>query len=141
MPYLLDTNVWIHYLKQPGSRIHAKLAALLPADVVSCSIVLCELLHGAEKYGNRNRRVATVNQTLAPFNSIPFDDADAAEYAGIRHELETTGLVIGPYDLQIAAICVRHGFTLVTSNVGEFSRVRGLEIEDWLTDVPHSGRE
>jgi len=28
---------------------------------------------------------------------------------------------IGRYDLQIAAICVRHGFILVTSNVGEFS--------------------
>ena len=86
----------------------------------------CELLHGAEKYGNRNRRVATVNQTLAPFNSVPFDDGDAAEYARIRNELETMGLVIGPYDLQIAAICVRHGFTLVTHNIGEFARVRGL---------------
>ncbi|MCH8830544.1 MAG: type II toxin-antitoxin system VapC family toxin [Planctomycetes bacterium] len=138
MPYLLDTNVWIHYLKQPESRIHAKLAALQPTDVVSCSIVRCELLHGAEKYGNRTRRVATVNQTLAPFNSVPFDDADAAEYARIRHELETSRLVIGPYDLQIAAICVRHGFTLVTHNIGEFARVRGLEIEDWLTDIPLS---
>ena len=133
MPFLLDTNVWIHYLKQPDSPIHAKLATLQPADVVTCSIVRCELLHGAEKYGDRNRRVATVNQTLAPFNSVPFDDADAAEYARIRHELETVGLVIGPYDLQIAAICVRHGFALVTSNVGEFSRVRGLTVEDWLS--------
>lgn len=41
-------------------------------------------------------------------------------------------LKIGPYDLQIAAICVRHGLTLVTSNVGEFSRVQGLVTEDWL---------
>jgi len=73
MPYLLDTNVWIYYLKQPESRIHAKFAALQPADVVTCSIVRCELLHGAEKYGDRNRRVATVSQMLAPFNSVPFD--------------------------------------------------------------------
>jgi len=132
MPFLLDTNAWIHYLKQPGSRIHARLAALQPADVVTCSIVRSELLHGAEKYGQRDRRVAKVNQTLAPFDSLPFDDADAVEYARIRHELETAGLVIGPYDLQIAAICVRHGFTLVTSNIGEFSRVAGLTVEDWL---------
>lgn len=133
MPYLLDTNVWIHYLKQPGSPIHAKLATLQPADVVTCSIVRSELLHGAEKYGDRNRRVAIVNQTLAPYNSLPFDDADAVEYARIRHELETAGRVIGPYDLQIAAICVRHGLTLVTSNIGEFSRVSGLMVDDWLT--------
>lgn len=132
MPYLLDTNAWIHYLKKPGSRIHAKLASMQPAEVVTCSIVRSELLHGAEKYGNRRRRVATVVQTLAPFRSVPFDDVDAAEYARIRHELESAGMVIGPYDLQIAAICLRHRFTLVTSNANEFSRIRGLNVEDWL---------
>lgn len=133
MPYLPDTNVWIHYLKRSGSPIRAKLATLQPANIVTCSIVRSELLHGAEKYGDRNRRVTTVSQMLTPFKSVPFDDEDAVEYARIRHELETAGLVIGPYDLQIAAICVRHGFTLVTSNVGEFSRVRGLTVEDWLS--------
>jgi tRNA(fMet)-specific endonuclease VapC len=132
MPYLLDTNAWIHYLKQPGSPIHTRLAALKPSDVVSCSIVRSELLHGAEKYGKRERRITVVEQTLAPFRSVPFDDVDAAEYARIRHGLETAGETIGPYDLQIAAICIRHGFTLVTSNVGEFSRVAGLTIDDWL---------
>ena len=133
MPYLLDTNVWIHYLKEAGSPIRAKLAGLRPEDVVTCSIVRSELLHGAEKYGNRSRRIAIVHQTLSPFVSFPFDDADAVEYARIRHELETAGQVIGPYDLQIAAICIRHGFSLVTSNVGEFSRVHGLKVVDWLS--------
>jgi tRNA(fMet)-specific endonuclease VapC len=132
MPYLLDTNLWIQYLKLPGSPVHAKLAGLQPDDIVTCSIVRSELLHGAEKYGNRSRRVAIVNQTLAPFQSVPFDDQDAVEYARIRHELETAGIVIGPFDLQIASICVRHGFTLVTSNIGEFSRIKGLIVEDWL---------
>ena len=46
--------------------------------------------------------------------------------------LEVAGQVIGPYDLQIAAICRLHGFTLVTSNTDEFSRVHGLQVEDWL---------
>jgi tRNA(fMet)-specific endonuclease VapC len=50
--------------------------------------------------------------------------------------LQTTGAVIGPYDLQIAAIAVRHGLTVVTSNVAEFSRVPGLAIEDWVTGKP-----
>ncbi len=71
-------------------------------------------------------------ETLAPFRSIPFDDDAAVVYARIRHELEVAGQVIGPYDLQIAAICLLHGLTLVTNNVGEFSRITGLKIEDWL---------
>jgi tRNA(fMet)-specific endonuclease VapC len=53
---------------------------------------------------------------LAPFPCVPFDEVDATYYATtIRHDLELRGEVVGPYDLQIAAICLRHGFVLVTN--------------------------
>jgi tRNA(fMet)-specific endonuclease VapC len=132
MAYLLDTNSWIHYLKHANCPIRTRLATLAPADIVTCAVVRAELLHGAEKYGNRDRRVAAVVQTLAPFRSLAFGDEAAAIYARLRHDLEMAGAVIGPYDLQIAAISLLHGATLVTSNTGEFSRVSGLTIEDWL---------
>lgn len=131
MQYLLDTNAWILYLKKPDSKIQGRLSTISPNDVVTCAIVLSELLHGAEKYGNRKQRVATVLALLSPFPCFPFDDADAAQYALTRHNLELGGQVIGPYDLQIAAICLRHGFVLVTSNISEFARVAGLQVEDW----------
>jgi tRNA(fMet)-specific endonuclease VapC len=131
MSYLLDTNSWIHYLKHADSPVRARLKAVRPVDIVICAVVRSELLHGAEKYGNRDRRVATVIQTLAPFPSLPFDDS-AALYAQIRHSLEVAGRTIGPYDLQIAAICRQHSLTLVTNNTSEFSRVNGLALEDWL---------
>jgi len=73
-----------------------------------------------------------VQQTLAPFRSLPFDDTTAERYAGIRAELERVGQVIGPHDLLIAAICLEHDCTLVTHNTAEFSRVAGLQFEDWL---------
>jgi tRNA(fMet)-specific endonuclease VapC len=132
MAFLLDTNCWIHVLKHTDSPIRSRLNALGPHDVVTCSVVRAELLHGAEKYGNRERRIAIVRQSLSPFNSLPFDDGATGIFAHVRHELETIGLSIGPYDLQIAAICLQHGHTLVTNNVHEFSRVDGLVIEDWL---------
>jgi tRNA(fMet)-specific endonuclease VapC len=131
MRYLLDTNAWISYLKDPLSNVRSRLIAISPQEIVTCAIVLSELLHGAEKYGNRPRRVLLVQTTLAPFECVPFDDRDAEHYARIRHELEMQGQVIGPYDLQIAAICLRHSLVLVTSNTSEFSRVQGLQIEDW----------
>jgi tRNA(fMet)-specific endonuclease VapC len=42
-------------------------------------------------------------------------------------------MVIGPHDMQIAAIALQHGWTLVTNNTGEFGRVDGLNIEDWTS--------
>jgi tRNA(fMet)-specific endonuclease VapC len=132
MPYLLDTNAWIHFLKHNDSPIRNRLESLQPGDVVTCSVVRAELLHGAQKYGNRERRIAVVTEALAPFVSLPFDDAAAALYAEIRHTLEYSGLIIGPYDLQIAAICKLHQLTLVASNMSEFTRVGDLAIVNWL---------
>jgi tRNA(fMet)-specific endonuclease VapC len=74
---------------------------------------------------------AKLDALLAPTQSVAFDD-DAADYfATIRHYLESRGTPIGPYDTQIAAIALAHGFTLVTNNAAEFKRVPGLLLDDW----------
>ena len=88
MGFLLDTNAWIVYLKSAHSSVRSRLESLAPADVLLCSIVKAELLHGAQKYGNRERRMTVPAETFAPYASLPFDDAAALAYAAIRHELE-----------------------------------------------------
>jgi tRNA(fMet)-specific endonuclease VapC len=130
MHFLLDTNAWIHYLKHADSPVATRLRRTSVQEVAVCSVVWAELLHGARKYEKRDQRVARIEQTLSPFRSLPFDDAAAHRYAEIRDTLETRGQVIGPNDLLIAAIALTHGLTLVTNN-REFSRVPGLNIEDW----------
>ena len=89
MRYLLDTNAWIIYLKDPDSGVRKQLLTVSPQDIVTCSIVVSELLHGAEKYGNRHKRVNIVQTLLAPFQCLPFDEIDARHYAILRHDLET----------------------------------------------------
>jgi tRNA(fMet)-specific endonuclease VapC len=131
MRYLLDTNAWIIYLKDPDSEVRKRLLTVSPQDIVTCSIVVSELLHGAEKYGDRHKRVTMVQTLLAPFQCLPFDEVDASYYATLRHTLEVRGEVIGPYDLQIAAICLRHQLTLGPNNVTEFTRVQGLTVQNW----------
>jgi len=49
----------------------------------------------------------------------------------IRAALAVAGTPIGPYDVLIAGQALARGLVLVTHNVGEFSRVGGLLIEDW----------
>ena len=83
------------------------------------------------KYGIPERRRAIILKTLAPYRSLPFDDAAAEHYAQLRHDLELARQIIGPNDLIIAAICLANDITLGTSNTAGFSRVPGLRVEDW----------
>ena len=132
MAWLLDTNAWIHHLKNPGGLIEQRLNRVSPSEILLCSVVKAELWHGAHKYERRERRLIALQNLFQPFVSLPFDDEAARHYGAIRHELETRAQVIGPNDLKIAAICLAHRLTLVSSNADEFGRVSGLQLEDWL---------
>lgn len=68
---------------------------------------------------------------MKPYASVPLDDRAAEIFAKERYRLESIGQSIGPYDLMIAAIALANGLVLVTHNVREFSRIQGLQIEDW----------
>jgi len=131
MAWLPDTNVWISVLKNPLGRLEQRIRACPIDEVLLCSVVKAELWHGAQQYGNRERRLRALSSLFQPFASIPFDDAAALHYAEIRHTLEIQGKVIGPNDLMIAAIARCHGLTVVTQNISEFGRVPGLQVEDW----------
>jgi tRNA(fMet)-specific endonuclease VapC len=70
---------------------------------------------------------------IAPYPCLPFDKAAADQFATIRRHLESLGALIGPYDLQIAAIALTNGCTLVTHNLAEFQRVpRGQAVPDFV---------
>lgn len=49
----------------------------------------------------------------------------------MRAQLEAAGRPIGPNDMLIAAQALSRRLSLVTDNVGEFERVRGLKVENW----------
>ena len=63
---------------------------------------------------------------------LPFDDAAAEAYGSIRTDLERRGELIGANDLLIAAHALSLGATLVSNNLGEFRRVAGLLVENWV---------
>lgn len=90
-----------------------------------------ELRYGAAKRQSA-RLAGRVEAALSTIDVLPFDVPADTEYGRIRAELEAAGQPIGPTDLLIAARASSMGVTLVTHNVGEFRRVRGLKVEDWL---------
>lgn len=66
-----------------------------------------------------------------PVALLPFEEEDVRGAGRIRANQESTGKLIGAYDLLIAGQANRHKMILVTANVREFGRVAGLEWEDW----------
>ncbi len=128
--HLLDTNIWIAVAKGDPDMV-AKLRALNPAQVATCSVVKAELLFGARKSQRVAENLDGFHRLLEPFVSLPFDDAAAGHYGLVRASLEQAGTPIGASDLLIAAIALAHDCRMVTRNRREFERVVGLRVEGW----------
>lgn len=131
MRYLLDSNACIRYLNGRAPALRARLVAHSPDEIAVCSIVKAEMYAGAMRSTDQTRTLARQQAFLRRFVSLPFDDLAAEVFGRIRAHLLTAGTPIGPYDMQIAAIALANGLTLVTHNMREFRRVPGLVIEDW----------
>lgn len=131
MIYLLDTNTCIRWLNGTSEAVRNRVDETPAGDIVLCSVVQAELWYGAKKSGRPAKNSARLVEFFAAFDSLPFDDAAARAYGGVRSILEKSGWPIGPNDLMIAAIALANEVVLVTNNVREFERVDGLAIEDW----------
>ena len=128
--FLLDTNVWAVYLRGKNPNVRQRLAAESAYEIALCSVVLGELIYGSLRSAHPTRNRAALERLIAPYTCLPFDDLAADQFAILRRHLESVGTPIGLYDLQIAAIALVNGCTLVTHNQQEFSRVPGLTLED-----------
>ncbi len=132
MRYLLDTNICIYIAKRKPARVLSRLGRMKPGDVGMSIVTYLELVYGAWKSLAIAANLARIEQLEILIPAQPLDVDVARHYGRLRAELEATGMPIGPYDLMIAAHALSLGLTLVTNNSREFSRVRGLRIDNWV---------
>ena len=135
MKYLLDTNICIALIRQKPADLIQRLTSLRPGDAGISSITLAELFHGAEKSARPEQNMSALEQFLLPLDLADFDLNAALAYGKIRADLERTGQLIGSMDMLIAAHAVSLGAIMVTNNVQEFQRVKGLFVEDWIFET------
>ncbi|MBP6299638.1 MAG: type II toxin-antitoxin system VapC family toxin [Arenimonas sp.] len=128
---ILDTNVCIQLWQRKNFTVRRYFVQYSPADIALCSVVKAELLFGALRSEQKEGNLQLLQNLFAPLQSFEFDDTAAEHYAQIRMDLTTQGKLIGANDLMIAAIARANKATLITHNTDEFSRVQGLQIEDW----------
>lgn len=128
---MLDTNIVSELVRSPQGRVFDRIAALGGDNMCISIITAAELRYGCAKKGSP-RLLAQVEAILGSIEILPFDVPADTQYGGIRAELEAAGRSIGPNDLLIAAHACAADVTLVTANISEFERVRGLRTENWL---------
>ncbi|MBI4476423.1 MAG: type II toxin-antitoxin system VapC family toxin [Acidobacteria bacterium] len=133
MRYLLDTNVWVDYLTGRYPAVIERIQRASPEDIFLSSVVVAELRYGAERSARRKANHAKVDALVGEVQGLDFDRGAARAYGRIRARVETAGTPIGPNDLLIAAQALSHRLVLVTDNVSEFQRVKGLKVQNWRT--------
>jgi tRNA(fMet)-specific endonuclease VapC len=132
MKYLLDTNICIYLIKHHPPAVRKHFERLVPGDVGISSITLAELEHGVAKSRFPEKNRAALMQFVLPLEILAFNAEAALAYGHVRADLENRGGPIGALDLLIAAQALELAVVLVTNNLREFRRVRGLRVENWV---------
>ena len=129
--YLLDTNIISDLVRNPAGQAKRRLQIVGDENVCTSIIVASELRYGCAKKGSAKLE-ERVEHVLAIIPVLPLEAPIDAHYGSIRADLERRGQPIGHNDLLIAAHARALDSILVTANMREFQRVRGLSVENWL---------
>jgi tRNA(fMet)-specific endonuclease VapC len=134
--YLLDTNACIALINNtvPAVRTRFEKAVVADAKVYVSAMIAFELWYGVGKSARESNSRAVATFLNGRVSLLPFDFEDAKVAGRVRAALEVMGKPIGAYDVLIAGQALRHSVTLVTANVREFRRVKGLKWEDWAKE-------
>src|SRR5262249_7386626 len=128
----------LHHPAGPAFTARTQRMAQHPASDLAVSLIsFHEQVLGANAAINRARTdvellrgyslLEVVQQIYAKAQVVPFDQPALA----IFRQLETQRIRIGTMDLRIAAIALSRGLIVLIRNSRDFSRVPGLQIQDW----------
>jgi tRNA(fMet)-specific endonuclease VapC len=129
--YLLDTNIVSDLVLNPQGRAAKHVRKVGETKICTSIIVASELRYGAAKRGSA-KLSQQLNRVLGVLDVVPLESPADEIYGSIRAKLEKAGKPIGGNDLLIAAQAIALDCTLVTDNEREFSRIDGLDRENWL---------
>jgi tRNA(fMet)-specific endonuclease VapC len=130
--YLLDTDICSYLMKRKYPALIERVRGFSPLELKVSVITLYELEYGAIRSARREHIFLVLRQLLKNVEVLAFDSSAARTAASIRADLTSRGTPIGAHDFQIAGHAMARGAILVTNNVREFSRVPGLQVENWV---------
>ncbi len=130
--YLLDTNICIYINKRRPPQVLERLENINLNEIGISSITRYEMMFGALKSQQQERALQELERLCSTFPPITFDSKAAGHASQIRFLLQKQGTPIGPNDVLIAGQALSLNAILVTNNTREFSRIKGLKLENWV---------
>jgi len=94
------------------------------------AVTVAELWHGVERANEANRTVRKnyLRSLLGVIPVIPYTEQTAYHHARIWAQLQSSGKMIGPYDLIVAATAIERESQVATFNKRHFAGVEGLTV-------------
>lgn len=107
------------------------------SDFAISTVTFHEQMLGSHAYINRARNLddvvkgyAMMARLVSDFRVFPLASFDAGA-AMVFEQLRSQQIQLAKMDARIAAIALFRGSILLTRNYRDFSKVEGLQIEDW----------
>jgi len=130
--YMLDTDICIFITRKSEPSLLERIESV-PLEQQCISVVtLAELLYGVQVSSKKKANQEAVDLFAQHIEVLEWTPDAAKHYAEIRADLKKKGQQLGSNDLLIAAHARSIGAVIVTNNVKDFGRVKGLKLENWM---------
>lgn len=131
--FMLDTDTCIFLMRGESQTLADKVQSVPLQQQVMSAVTFAELAYGvqASAVAKRKQNQAVLDSLALHLAVLDWPQDAAKHYAEIRADLKKRGAQLGAADLMIAAHARAMGAVIVTNNVKDFGRVRGLQVENW----------
>jgi tRNA(fMet)-specific endonuclease VapC len=131
--FMLDTDTCIFLMRGESPALAARVQLVPLQQQVMSAVTFAELTYGvqASAAAKRKQNQSVLDSLVLHLSVLDWPQDAAKHYAEIRADLKKRGAQIGAADLMIAAHARAMGAIVVTNNVKDFERVKGLEVENW----------
>jgi tRNA(fMet)-specific endonuclease VapC len=132
--YMLDTDTCIFLMRGEHPALVAHAQSIPLQQQVMSAVTFAELAYGvqASAGAKRKQNQAVLDSLALHLAVLDWPQEAAQHYSEIRFDLKKRGAQLGAADLMIAAHARVLGATVVTNNVKDFGRVKGLKVENWV---------
>ena len=131
--FMLNTDTCIFLMRGESPALAAKVQSVPLQQQVMSAVTFAELTYGvqASAAAKRKQNQSVLDSLVLHLAVLDWPQDAAKHYAEIRADLKKRGAQLGAADLMIAAHARAMGAIVVTNNLKDFERVKGLAVENW----------